>query len=141
MRILFTSTLDASFIREDLAILRRSFSVDHVVTIGFSSVLSIVREISRVDLTFTWFASVYSFVTVQFGRLFGKKSIVIVGGADAALAGGATAILGVSESVAICAALLIRVATLWFGVLLGALVLLRFEKMFEGGLDPEQSAE
>jgi len=71
----------------------------------------------------------YAFATVAGGAFPGG-----IGGADAALAGGSTTILGVSESVALCSALLIRVATLWFGVLLGALALLRLNKIIEGGV-------
>jgi uncharacterized protein (TIRG00374 family) len=66
----------------------------------------------------------YAFATVAGGAFPGG-----IGGADAALAGGATAIMHVPESAALCAALLIRIATLWFGVLLGAFALLGFEKL------------
>ncbi len=72
----------------------------------------------------------YAFATVAGGAFPGG-----IGGADAALAAGATTIFGVSESVALCAALLIRIATLWFGVLLGALALLRLNKLIEGGVN------
>jgi len=77
----------------------------------------------------------YAFATVAGGAFPGG-----IGGADAALAGGATAILHVPESAALCAALLIRVATLWFGVLLGALALLRFENLVGGTADSAPSA-
>lgn len=78
----------------------------------------------------------YAFATVAGGAFPGG-----IGGADAALAAGATTIFHVSESVALSAALLIRVATLWFGVLLGAVALLRFNKIIEGGLSANLEEE
>ncbi len=71
----------------------------------------------------------YAFATVAGGAMPGGLGV-----ADGALVGGATAIMGVGESVAVAAALLVRVATLWFGVLLGALALLRFEDLLHDGL-------
>ena len=71
----------------------------------------------------------YAFATV-----FGAPSPGGMGMADAALAEGATQILeGVQAPQALAAALLIRVATLWFGVLLGALTLLRIEVIIQRG--------
>lgn len=71
----------------------------------------------------------YAFATVAGGAMPGGLGV-----ADGALIGGATGIMGVSEPVAVAAALLVRVATLWFGVLLGALALLRFEDLLTGGV-------
>jgi uncharacterized protein (TIRG00374 family) len=63
----------------------------------------------------------YAFATV-----FGAPSPGGMGMADAALVEGALSILpGVTPGEALAASLLVRVATLWFGVLLGALALLR----------------
>ncbi|MEE2751438.1 MAG: lysylphosphatidylglycerol synthase transmembrane domain-containing protein [Myxococcota bacterium] len=93
--------------------------------IGFQLVFQGLGESVGLDAA----TFLYAFATVAGGAFPGG-----IGGADAALAGGATTIVGVSESVALCAALLIRVATLWFGVLLGALALLRLNKIIEGGV-------
>ena len=60
-----------------------------------------------------------------------------IGVADGALIGGAVEILGVSEPISVASALLIRVATLWFGVVLGAIALLWFDRLL-GGVDLEQ---
>ncbi len=62
----------------------------------------------------------YAFATV-----FGAPSPGGMGIADAALAEGATAMLHVDAPTALAASLLVRVATLWFGVALGAVALLR----------------
>lgn len=67
----------------------------------------------------------YAFATV-----FGAPSPGGMGIADAALAEGAVQLIdGLGAPEALAAALLIRVATLWFGVLLGALTLLRMDRI------------
>lgn len=83
VRILFTASLDTSFIREDLAILRRHFDVDHLVTKGFFAPFRIYAHLLQADVTYTWFASVYSFFVVFITKLLGKKSVIVVGGVDA----------------------------------------------------------
>ncbi len=82
-RILFTSSLATSFIKEDLSLLRNHFIVDHVFTRGLWSPFIILRGLWKADVSFTWFASVYGFVTVFLARLLGKRSIVVIGGVDA----------------------------------------------------------
>ena len=78
----------------------------------------------------------YAFATVAGGAMPGGLGV-----ADGALVGGATTIMGVSEPVAVAAALLVRVATLWIGVLLGALALLRFEHLLTGGVPDAHISE
>ncbi len=70
----------------------------------------------------------YAFATVAGGAMPGGLGV-----SDGALVGGAMAIMAVPEPVAVAAALLVRVATLWFGVLLGAMALLRFEDLLSEG--------
>lgn len=84
MKILFTSTHVASFIREDVEILQKHFHVDHLITRGWTSLFTILVHILHADVTFTWFASVYSAFVVFFARLFGKQSVIVVGGVDVA---------------------------------------------------------
>lgn len=63
----------------------------------------------------------YAFATVAGGAMPGGLGV-----ADGALVGGAVQLVeGLSQADAVAAALLIRVATLWFGVILGAFALLR----------------
>ena len=83
VNVLFTSTLFASFIHEDLVLLRKHFRVDHLLTKGILAPLGILLRLPHADVTFTWFASVYSFFVVAFARLLGKHSIIVVGGVDA----------------------------------------------------------
>jgi glycosyltransferase involved in cell wall biosynthesis len=70
-RILFTSSLITSFIKEDLALLDRQFDVDHVVTRGILAPFLIARHVFTSDMT------------VLFARILGKPSIVVIGGVDA----------------------------------------------------------
>lgn len=74
----------------------------------------------------------YAFATV-----FGAPSPGGVGIADVALVEGALRLVeGLEEPTALAAALLVRIATLWFGVLLGAFTLLRLDS-FLGPKPPE----
>jgi uncharacterized protein (TIRG00374 family) len=77
----------------------------------------------HVEATLDAATFLYAFATV-----FGAPSPGGMGMADAALAEGSLAVVpGLTGGGAVAAALLVRVATLWFGVLLGAFSLLRIE--------------
>jgi glycosyltransferase involved in cell wall biosynthesis len=80
--LLFTSSLETPFILEDLQLLRSHYDVSHIVTRSFDAPFRILREMPDVDLTFSWFASVYTAAVVWMAGMFGRKSIVVVGGAD-----------------------------------------------------------
>jgi len=84
VRILLTSTHTTSFIREDIALLGREHDVEALFAKGISFPFSLIRRIFRADLTFTWFASVYSSMVVAAARSLGKSSVIVVGGVDAA---------------------------------------------------------
>ncbi len=77
----------------------------------------------------------YAFATVAGGFMPGGLGV-----ADGALVGGAVEIIGTTEASAVAASLLIRVATLWFGVFLGAFALLRFESLLQHGIEIDDSA-
>lgn len=67
-----------------------------------------------------------------FSTVFGAPSPGGMGMSDVALVEGARALIpSIGGGQAVAASLLIRVATLWFGVLLGALVLLRIESLVD----------
>ena len=67
-----------------------------------------------------------------FSTVFGAPSPGGLGMADVALAEGALQIVdGITPGQALAGSLLVRVATLWFGVLLGAIALLRMETVIE----------
>jgi glycosyltransferase involved in cell wall biosynthesis len=83
-KILFTSTLDLPFIADDVHLLNRHHDVERLTTKGLSAPLTIFIHLLPVDLSYTWFASTYSFWVVLFGHWLGKRSIIVVGGVDAA---------------------------------------------------------
>ncbi|MEQ1565005.1 MAG: lysylphosphatidylglycerol synthase transmembrane domain-containing protein [Myxococcota bacterium] len=67
----------------------------------------------------------YAFATV-----FGAPSPGGMGMADAALVEGASKVIpGITGPQAVAASILVRIATLWFGVLVGAVALLRMERV------------
>jgi len=77
----------------------------------------------------------YAFATV-----FGAPSPGGMGMADAALVEGAVRIAEVPAAESFAAALLVRVATLWFGVVLGAVAMLRMERVIEDARDVRQAS-
>jgi len=83
-RVLFVYYTMQSFVKKDLEILQKHFDVKTVKWRGKKSILKVFKGILKSDITFSWFAADHAFVTVLFSKLFRKKSIVIVGGVDAA---------------------------------------------------------
>lgn len=84
MKILFTSTQHTSFITQDLNVLRKHFDVDHLITRGLFSPFAILSHMLQADVTYTWFASVYSFAVVLLARMMRKRSFLVIGGVDVA---------------------------------------------------------
>jgi uncharacterized protein (TIRG00374 family) len=74
---------------------------------------------------------IYAFATVAGGPSPGGLGI-----ADGALVGMTTKLIGTNQAIAVTGALLIRIATLWFGVGLGAIALMGFDKLLNKGLPP-----
>ncbi len=74
----------------------------------------------------------YAFATVAGGAMPGGLGV-----ADGALGAGAlTLVPGIDEAQAVASALLVRVTTLWFGVGLGALALVRAGRLLDGVIAP-----
>jgi len=82
-RIFFSSTLTTPFIEEDAIILQRHFAVEKLIARGIRAFPKISAAVSRSDVTFSWFGSVYAAYTVFLARVLGKKSIIVAGGVDA----------------------------------------------------------
>lgn len=87
-KILFVHPTMSTFIRADLDILRKHFDV-RVLDIGskkrnLGGMLGVMWELSLgvlwSDLTFSWFAETHAKWQVRCSRLFGRPSIVVVGG-------------------------------------------------------------
>lgn len=83
-RILFSSTIYTSFIKEDFNILEKYFATHKIIGSGFIHIIKLLFSIPKADVTYTWFASVYSAFVVFFSRLFRKKSVIVIGGVDVA---------------------------------------------------------
>jgi hypothetical protein len=73
-----------SFIKEDLSFFEKHYTVKAVIGSGIKHLLKILLEVPKSDITFTWFASVYSAFIVCFTKIFGKKSVIVIGGVDVA---------------------------------------------------------
>jgi glycosyltransferase involved in cell wall biosynthesis len=82
--ILFLSTFDTSFIRQDVELLSRRYHVRRVTGRGVPHIWRILTGVFAADVVYCWFASVYSGIAVAVGRFLGKKTIVVVGGVDVA---------------------------------------------------------
>ncbi|KXB04318.1 hypothetical protein AKJ48_03005 [candidate division MSBL1 archaeon SCGC-AAA261O19] len=86
-KILFTRRSFKPFIRRDLNILKKHFDVRVVRQLSLKNPISLLRRIPEIlwaDVTFSWFASHSTFFHVLLSKIFGKKSIVVSGGGDAA---------------------------------------------------------
>ena len=83
-KILLVSAIDAPFVQDDVGLLQKHFRLQKQIGHGFFAILKIFIHILTCDVVFCWFASVYAFVSVFLSKMFGIKSIVVVGGVDAA---------------------------------------------------------
>jgi glycosyltransferase involved in cell wall biosynthesis len=84
LNILFTATFTSPFIRTDLSILQRHHHVTSVITSGFPALFRYLISLTQSDVTFSWFASVYSSILVMFAQMLRKHSVLILGGVDVA---------------------------------------------------------
>lgn len=83
-KIFFVTLSFSEFIKKDLSFLKNHYKVKVGHYKGKRSVFNILKGTLWSDLTFSWFADIHSFWAVFFSRMFRKKSIVVVGGYDAA---------------------------------------------------------
>jgi glycosyltransferase involved in cell wall biosynthesis len=74
----------APFMKKDLNMLQRHFTVVPLRYSGKRDIPSLVGGVMSVDLIFSWFADDHSAIAVFAAKLFKKKTIVVVGGVDAA---------------------------------------------------------
>ena len=87
-KILFFGNVSKSFVKYDYELLKKSFNVDIIdqptkKIDWFKYFLNLIKKVKKCDITFSWFASFGTSFIIFFSKLFGKKSIVIVGGYDA----------------------------------------------------------
>jgi len=84
LRIAFISTLFTPFIQDDLNTLKKFYSIKVQIGSGLSHIFKIILVCYRTDIVFCWFASTYSSVAVALMRLLHRRSIIVIGGVDAA---------------------------------------------------------
>ena len=83
-KILFVHYSFTSFIKKDYEILDKHFNVNKLTWKGKRNLFSIARNVLKSDIALSWFAGDPAAIMVFFSRLFGKRSIVIVGGFEVA---------------------------------------------------------
>lgn len=87
IKILFVYPYLSSFVKADLEILQHHFDViphQWTRTRDIKNVLRVIWHILKTDLSFIWFAGGHAVRVVLFSKVFGKKSIVVVGGYEVA---------------------------------------------------------
>lgn len=83
-KVLFSTLPFRPFIQKDLELLRRRYTVLVRQYRKPWDALKILEGVLRTGVTFSWFADIHAFATVLFSRIFGKRSVVVVAGYDAA---------------------------------------------------------
>lgn len=91
-KILFVRLWNSSFINNDLELLRKHFHVrlvDFVIGVkrpyqSSKTIFSMINGILWADVMFTWFANSQALWAVRLSKIFGKKSIVVIGGVEVA---------------------------------------------------------
>ncbi len=76
--------MDMPFIRDDIELLGRHFTVVSHIGSGLRGVARIVRGALSADVSICWFGSAYAFFMVAAAMLARRKSIIILGGVDVA---------------------------------------------------------
>ena len=89
MKICFAGNLSSSFIQKDYEILKKHFDVDVIQPPKkkegwFKYPFTVAKKVKQTDIVFGWFAGWHTLFPVLISKFFRKKSIVVVGGYDAA---------------------------------------------------------
>ncbi len=95
LRILFVRNTSSSFVRNDLGLLGKNFSVrvlDYVTHLSIRrNPTSTIRFLVYLfvgtmwaHLTFSWFGGEHSFWAIRVSRMLGRKSVVVLGGGEVA---------------------------------------------------------
>src|SRR5438552_4787048 len=84
-KILFVHNALTEFVRLDLHELRTRFEVtEHFEKSRFVNPAALWQQVKNHDLVFGWFASWHTFLPLEFAKLLGKPSVLVVGGYDVA---------------------------------------------------------
>ena len=82
MKILFIHQNLATFVKKDLEILKGKHDVREVLFRGKLAPLKVLRNILWCDTAFCWFGKLNALFAVLFGKMLGKKIIVVAGDDD-----------------------------------------------------------
>ena len=82
IRILLFSTFKTSFIEDDFNYLNKNYQTKWIIDSGLKGIFKILINSYKNQIYIVWFASTYSGIIVFLSKIFNKKSIIIVGGAD-----------------------------------------------------------
>lgn len=84
-RILFIHNSPTHFVRLDLEELRKRYRVtEYYERSRWINPAALWRQVKTHDLVFGWFASWHTFLPLEFAKLLGKPSVLVVGGYDVA---------------------------------------------------------
>jgi len=84
-KILFVHNALTEFVRLDLQELRKQFEVtEHFERSRVVNPAALWQQIKNHDLVFGWFASWHTFLPLQFAKMLGKPSVLVIGGYDVA---------------------------------------------------------
>lgn len=85
IRILFVHNALTEFVRLDLEELRKRFEVTEWLESSRAvNPFTLWQQVREHDVVFGWFASWHTFLPVEFAKLLGKPSVLVVGGYDVA---------------------------------------------------------
>lgn len=90
--LLFIYTHNSTFVRGDISILRKNYNLreyqfknspkSQLPLSLFKLFFYLLFNISKYKLIYIWFADYHSFIPTLFGKLFGKKVCLVIGGYD-----------------------------------------------------------
>ncbi len=84
LKVAVISALDLSDIHQDIALLKKHFQVSTHLGGGWSAIPRILKLVAKNDVVLGWFASTYTFAMVLAAWLFGKRTLIQLGGVDTA---------------------------------------------------------
>ena len=89
MKICFVGNLSSTFIKRDYEILKKHFEIDLIqppnnkkAWIKYPSIVK--DKVKKCDVVFGWFAGWHTAFPVHYSKKYGKPSVIVVGGYDAA---------------------------------------------------------
>ena len=84
LNILVISAFHTPFIQDDIETLEKHFTVRTNIGHGVFQLIKNIFRVMGTDVIVCWFASVYASIAVAVGRMFGVRSVIVVGGVDLA---------------------------------------------------------